>query len=99
MLTASIPAARNASSAFGEVRKWYVFGSGVPREVIAVSRLTIVRSPPARVGVIGPKAVAGSLSRVAVRSMKCTSPAKTRLRSTGAGDGDGDVEGGAAAAE
>src|SRR6478672_6521012 len=92
MLTASMPAAFRASIAVGVVRKWYVLGSSVPRDVIAVSRLTIVRSAADSWAAIGPNAVAGSLSSFAVRSMKCTSPANTSVRSTGAGDAATDRE-------
>jgi len=43
-----------ASKAVGGPRKWKVFGCGVPREVIAVSRLTIVMSASESTEVIDP---------------------------------------------
>jgi len=60
--TASTPAARRASSATAGVRKLYFFGTGVPRSVIAVSRLTIARSAALSVGAIGARTAAGSFS-------------------------------------
>src|SRR5262245_25657038 len=92
-----MPAARIASSAVGTARKWYVFGSGVPRVVIAVSRLTIVRSVLESTDAIGPNAVAGFLSRSAVRSMKWTSPANANVISVAGGDAGAEVAGSAAA--
>jgi hypothetical protein len=73
--TTSMPAAFTASYALGGARKWNSFGSGAPRVVTAVSRLTIARSAADRVDEIDPNAVAGSPSRSPVRSAKCTSPA------------------------
>src|SRR4051812_48112563 len=90
MVTTSTPAALTASKADAGARKWYCFGSGRPRSVTAVSRLTIATSAADRVDVIGPKAVAGFVSRAAVRSVKCTSPANARVTSGGT-DGDGDA--------
>src|SRR3954453_11269524 len=91
-----MPAAFRAVYAVAGARKWYSFGSGVPRSVTALSRFTTARSAPDRTGAIGPIAVAGSRSSAAVRPVKCTSPAKANVRSTGAGDGEA---GGAAGAD
>src|SRR5436305_13657591 len=104
MVTASTPAARTASKAVTGARKWNCFGSGVPRSVIAVSRLTMVKSASDRVAAIGPNAVAGCASSPDVRPVKWTSPAKARVSGPGPPDGDtvpgaaGDAEGDAAAA-
>src|SRR5688572_8267422 len=89
-----MPAARTAAYAEAGARKWNSFGSGVPRVVTAVSRLTTARSAADSTLATGPNAVAGSLSRAAVRPVKCTSPPNARVSSTGAG-GDGDAVGGA----
>ena len=48
MVTTSTPVARNAVNDSGVVRKWNSFGASLPRLVIAVSRLTIATSAPAR---------------------------------------------------
>src|SRR5262245_30952435 len=98
IVTPSTPAARSASNALGLVRKWNVFGWGVPRSVTAVSRFSVVTSAADSSGVIdGPNAVAGSDSSFAVRCMKCTSPANSSVMSAGLalplapGDADGAV--------
>src|SRR5262249_48621050 len=74
----------SASNAVGFVRKWNVFGCGVPRSVTAVSRLSVVTSAADSSGVIdGPNAVAGSDSSFGGRCMKCTSPANSSGMSAG----------------
>src|SRR5689334_11744258 len=99
IVTTSTPAALTASKADAGARKWNCFGSGRPRSVTAVSRLTIAMSADDSVEAIGPNAVAGLVSRFAVRSVKCTSPANARVTSGGPdGDGDGDGDPGADAA-
>jgi len=49
--------------------------------VTALSKLSIVRSASESTEAIGPKACAGSLRSRAVRSVKCTSPAKASVTS------------------
>jgi len=83
MVTRSTPPSRSAVKAVGVVRKWYVFGCGVPRLVTAVSRFTAVKSADLSTDEIGPSAVAGSFSSFAVRPVKCTSPAKASVRLPG----------------
>src|SRR5712691_5138715 len=77
----SMPAARTAVNALPVVRKWNCLGCGVPREVTAVSRFTIVRSAEPSTDEIGPNAAAGCLSSLAVRLAKLTSPAKASVMS------------------
>src|SRR5260370_24931351 len=76
-----MPAARTAVNALPVVRKWNCLGCGVPREVTAVSRFTIVRSAEPSTDEIGPNAAAGCLSSLAVRLAKLTSPAKASVMS------------------
>src|SRR5262245_16237446 len=79
MDTTSSPAATTASNATGGARKWNCFGSGVPRVVTAVSRLTIEISASSKTDDTGPNAVPGLSSRARVRSAKCTSPPKASV--------------------
>jgi hypothetical protein len=81
--TRSSPAAFTASNAVAGARKWYVFGSGVPRVVTAVSRLTIDMSADWNIDDTGPNAVAGFLSNARVRSVKWTSPPNASVISGG----------------
>src|SRR5947207_12267270 len=97
-VTTSTPAALIASKELVAARKWNSFGCSVPRLVTALSKLTIVRSASDSSGTIGPKACCGSLSSLAVRSVKCTSPAKARVRSP-AGDGAGEGDAATAGAD
>src|ERR1039457_1072019 len=82
-----MPAARIAVNAFPVVRKWNCLGCGLPREVTAVSRFTMVRSAAPSTEEIGPNAVAGCLSSLAVRRAKLTSPAKASVISGEAAPG------------
>ena len=84
IVTTSMPAARIAVNALPVVRKWNCLGCGLPREVTAVSRFTMVRSADAEHGEIGPNAAAGCLSSLAVRRAKLTSPAKASVTSAAA---------------
>jgi hypothetical protein len=86
MVTTSTPAAARAENAVIGARKWYCFGWGVPRSVIAVSRLTMVRSAACSTGLIGPNAVVGWFSSGAVRPVKWTSPAKASVSGPDAED-------------
>src|SRR2546429_5518535 len=85
-----MPAALTASKAVGTVRKWNCLGCAEPREVTALSKLTMVRSASDSSGTIGPNACAGSAISFAVRSVKCTSPAKARVMSPPVGAGEAD---------
>src|SRR5258705_173283 len=87
-----MPAALIASKATGVVRKWNSLGCAVPREVTAVSMLTIVRSASDSVDTIGPNADPGSSSSLATRSSKCTSPAKFRVMSPPVAGADGEAD-------
>ena len=80
-----MPAAASAAYAVGGARKWKSLGSGVPRVVTADSRFTIAKSAAMSCGANSPTAVAGSSSSAALRPVKCTSPPKARVRSTGPG--------------
>src|ERR1700759_4370330 len=80
----SMPASRSAVNADGGARKVNSFDAGEPPVVIAVSRLTIVRSALLSTAAAGPKTVSGSAaSRSPTRSMKCTSPAKDIVKTPG----------------
>src|SRR4051794_31216549 len=75
-----MPAARSAVNADGGAWKVKLLFSGVPPTAMAVSRLTIIRSGAARPAAAGPNTVAGfAANRLAVRSVKWTSPAKPSL--------------------
>ena len=65
-----------------------LLGSGTPRSVIAVSRLTMPTSAAENRLAVGPIAVAGSRSNLAVRPVKWTSPPTAMVMSAG-GIGDG----------
>src|SRR5437588_268762 len=61
MLTASIPAVLRAVNDAAGDRKWkFLPGTGAPRSVMAVSRLTTARSAPDSTGVTGASTWAGS---------------------------------------
>src|SRR3954471_6629338 len=79
METTSMPAAFNALKALAGARKLNSFGSLVPRVVIAVSRLTIVKSALASAGMAGPSAVRGEARRAASWAWKCVSPANAMV--------------------
>src|SRR5215472_16978622 len=80
-----MPAAFTAWYAVGGARKWNSFGSGVPRVVTGVSRLTIAKSTLLSSLAIGPNAVSGFFSsRVSVRPSKWASPAKSSVITGGA---------------
>src|SRR5262249_36511367 len=68
-----------APNALAGARKWNSFGSAVPRVVTDVSRLTIDTSACLRTSATGPNAVVGLSSSLRVRSVKWTSPAKSRV--------------------
>ena len=70
-------------------RKRNSLGSGIPRSVTAVLRLTKARSARESTGAIRPKAVCGSSSRASVRSEKWTSPPKASVMSRGVAEGEG----------
>ena len=63
MVTTSMPAAANASKAAGGARNVNSLPALVPRVVMAVSRLAIVRSAPLSSDVIGSRIVAGEVAR------------------------------------
>src|SRR5512135_1509227 len=86
IVVTSTPAARSAWKAVGGARKVKLFGSGVPRVVIAVSRLTIARSALDSTEATGPRAVSRSAAkRVPSMPSKCVSPPKA-MEMTGGGD-------------
>src|SRR6476659_9765177 len=86
IVVTSTPAERRASKAVGGARKLNAFGTGVPRAVTAVSRLTMARSAAERTGLIGPTAVAGSsASRAAVIWWNVVSPANAMVTDWGCG--------------
>ena len=94
MVATSTPASRSAVSATGGAWKVNSLFCAVPwPSVIAVSRLTIVRSASASPGCAWPNTVRGlRASRVATRSMKWTSPAKLIVKAPGL-RGGADVRG------
>jgi hypothetical protein len=86
IVTTSTPEADKALSAAGVARKWYVFGAGVPRLVIAVSRFTIDRSAEPRYGRTEDNEDRGDFSSAATWSAKCTSPPKATVIGCGSAD-------------
>src|SRR5215217_1743110 len=80
MVATSTPASLRAVRADGGARKVKSLGAGVPRSVMAVSRLTTARSARRRTSATGPRAVAGSAaSRDPMAPSKWTSPPKAMV--------------------
>src|SRR5512132_1529515 len=80
MVATSTPASLRAVRAEGGARKVKSLGAGVPRSVMAVSRLTTARSARRSTPAIGPKVVAGlAARRAAIAPSKWTSPPKARV--------------------
>ncbi len=80
MVTTSTPAAASAVNAAAGARKVYVFDSGEPRVVIAVSRFTIVTSACDMTGAIGSSTVFGfAASLLAAEPSNCVSPANMNV--------------------
>ena len=80
MVATSTPASLRAVRAGGGARKVKSLGAGVPRSVIAVSRLTTARSARRSTPAIGPRVVAGlAASRDSIAPSKWTSPPKARV--------------------
>src|SRR5262245_40202379 len=75
MLATSTPADASAANARAGARNVNSFDAGVPRSVIAVSRLTTARSAADRIGAIGASIPVGLVSSCARNIFsKCTSP-------------------------
>src|SRR5215218_10166035 len=80
MVATSTPASLRAVRAAGGARKVKSLGAGVPRSVMAVSRLTTARSARRRTPAMGPKVVAGLVaSRDPIAPSKWTSPPKAMV--------------------
>src|SRR5215217_3907 len=80
MVATSTPASLRAVRADGGARKVKSLGAGLPRSVMAVSRLTTARSARRSTLATGPKVVAGlAARRLAIAPSKWTSPPKARV--------------------
>src|SRR5215216_714118 len=79
MVATSTPAALRAVRADGGARKVKSLGAGVPRSVMAVSRLTTARSARRRTLAMGPRVAGLAASRDPIAPSKWTSPPKARV--------------------
>src|SRR6266536_4386133 len=80
MVATSTPADLSARKALAGARKVKLLLCGVPRVVMAVSRLTTATSARRRTDAIGPKVVSGLLvSRPRMTPSKCTSPPNAKV--------------------